>query len=54
MACLVWAAVDQFGLSWSDIGDLFLGTLLALGLVILAAALSVGLWIGLRRLLRRD
>ncbi len=54
MACLVWAAVDQFGLSWSEMLDLFLATLLALGVVIVAAALTVGVWIGLRRLLRRD
>ncbi len=54
MACLLWAAVDQFGLAWSDILDLFLVTLLVLGLVILGAAMSVGAWIGLRRLFRRD
>jgi peptidoglycan biosynthesis protein MviN/MurJ (putative lipid II flippase) len=54
MACLVWAAVDQFGVPWTDILDLLLATLLLLGMVIVSAALVVGLWVGLRRLVRRD
>ncbi len=54
MACLVWAAVDQFGVTWAEILDLFLATLLVLGLVIISAALAVGVWVGLRRLVRRD
>lgn len=54
MGCLVWAAVEQFGLSWFDIGDLLLATLLVVGLVIVSAAVAAALWIGLRRWLRRD
>lgn len=54
MGCLLWAAVDQFGLAWSDMLDLFLATLLVVGLIILSAAAAVGAWMGLRRLGRRD
>ena len=54
MACLLWAAVDQFGVPWTEILDLMLATLLLAGMIILLAALVVGLWVGLRRLLRRD
>lgn len=53
MAALVWAAVDQFGISWEEILQLFLGTLIVVGLVILVAGVFVGLWIGVRKLLRR-
>jgi len=50
MAALVWAAVDQFGITRQEIGELFLGVVLVVGLVIAAAALMVLLWVGLRRL----
>ena len=50
MAALIWAAVDQFGISWEEIGELFLGTVIAVALVIAAAAIVVALWLGLRRL----
>ena len=50
MAALVWAAVDQFGITREEIGQLFLGVVLGVALVIAAAALAVFLWIGLRRL----
>src|SRR5210317_220220 len=50
MAALVWAAVDQFGITREEIGELFLGVVVVVGLVIAAAALVVFLWIGLRRL----
>ena len=54
MACLLWAAVDQFGVPWTEILDLMLATLLLAGMIILFAALVVGLWVGLRRVFRRD
>ena len=54
MACLLWAAVDQFGVPWTEILDLMLATLLLAGMIILLAALVVGLWVGLRRVFRRD
>ena len=54
MAALVWAAVDQFGISWEEVLDLFLVTLLVIGIVILAAAVSVGAWVGLRKLFGND
>ncbi len=51
MAALVWTAVDQFGIPWDEIIDLFLATLMVIGLIILAAAVFVGLLMGLRKLL---
>lgn len=51
MAALVWVAVDQFGISRREISELFLGTVLVVGMVIAAAAVMALLWIGLRRLL---
>ena len=50
MAALVWAAVDQFGITREEIGELFLGVILVVGLVIVASALVVFLCVGLRRL----
>jgi hypothetical protein len=50
MAALVWVAVDQFGISQEQISKLFLGTLLVVLLVIVAAGLLVAVWMGLRRL----
>ena len=54
MATLLWAAIDQFGLSYEEMAELFLATLLAVGAVIVLAALVALLWIGLRRLLGDD
>ncbi len=54
MATLLWAAIDQFGLSWEEMAELFLATLLVVGAVIVLAALVALLWIGLRRLLGDD
>ena len=51
LAALVWVAVDQFGISRREISELFLGTVLVVGVVIVVAALMALLWIGLRRLL---
>ena len=54
MAALIWAAVDQFGISWDEMLDLFLATLAAIGIVILAAALFALIWIGVRKLFGGD
>ena len=54
LAALVWAAVDQFGISWEEMLDLFLVTLAAIGIVILAAALFALAWIGVRKLFGGD
>ncbi len=54
LATLVWAAVEQFGVSRQEIQELALGTVLAALLVIAAAAVAAGAWIGLRWLLGRD
>ncbi len=54
MGLLVWTAIDQFGIPWEEMLDLFLGTLVVLLLVIVTAALCVLLWQGLRKLLQKD
>ena len=54
MAALVWSAVDQFGIPWEDMLDLLWTTVAVTAAVILAAGLGAALWMGLRRLLRRD
>lgn len=41
LGALVWAAVDQFDIPVSEMVDLFLGSILAIGLVIVLAALFV-------------
>ena len=53
LATLVWAAVDQFGLSWQEMYELFLSILSVVGVVILVAALTAAAWIGLRHLASR-
>ena len=54
MAALLWAAVDQFGISWEEMLDLLLATLAVIGVVIIAAGLFVMAWIGLRKLFGGD
>ncbi len=54
MAALVWVAMDQFGISRREISELFMTTLVVVGLVISAAGIMVVLWMVLRKLLRRD
>ena len=54
MTALIWVAVDQFGISRQEITQLFLGTVLVALLVIAVAAVMTLLWVGLRRLLRRN
>jgi hypothetical protein len=53
MATLIWAAVDQFGISTEDMTTLFLGALLVTGIIVLCAGLFTVLWIVLRRLMQR-
>jgi hypothetical protein len=54
MAALVWAAMDQFGISRREMGELFLGTVVVVALIIGAAGLVAALWMGLRRLRSRS
>ena len=54
MATLVWAAMDQFGISRREMTDLFLGAVLAVTVVIAAAAVVAVAWVVLRRLLSRS
>jgi hypothetical protein len=54
MGVLIWAAMDQFGISRGEMTQLFVGTLVAAGVTIVLAGLMALLWVGLRKLLRRD
>ncbi|MEP4147971.1 MAG: hypothetical protein ABJL54_12165 [Halioglobus sp.] len=54
MAALVWSAVDQFGIPWEEMLKLLLVTVAVIALVIVLAAICVGLWVGLRKLLGKD
>ena len=54
MGALIWVAMDQFGISRGEIGELLMGTLLAVATVIVAAGVAVLLWIALRRLFFRS
>ena len=54
LGVLVWAAVAQFDVPVAEVRSLLLGTVIAVLLVIVAAGIFVALWIGLRRLLRRE
>jgi hypothetical protein len=53
MAALLWAAVDQFGMSRERVLELLMTTLLVVAVIIVIAALGAGLWILLRRLFGR-
>ncbi|MEH6636983.1 MAG: hypothetical protein V7700_15780 [Halioglobus sp.] len=54
MAALIWVAMDQFGISRQEMTELFLGTVVAALVIILCAGAITLLWVGLRKLLRRD
>jgi hypothetical protein len=54
MATLIWAAIDQFGISPREMLGLFGTTALAVGAIILAGAFIAGIWVGLRAIFRRD
>lgn len=53
LAALVWVAMEQFGISRREMGDLFLLSVLVVSVVIGVAALAVLLWKGLRKMSRR-
>ncbi|WP_133125983.1 hypothetical protein [Pseudohalioglobus lutimaris] len=50
MGVLIWSAIDQFGIAWEEMLELFLVTLSVIALVILAAGIAVGVCVALRRL----
>jgi len=54
MAALVWAAMDQFGISRQEMTGLFLGTVLVAVLVILCAGVIALLWVSLRKWVGRN
>lgn len=54
MAALVWMAVDQFDLAPRVLGEMFLTTLVVAAAVIICAGLAALLWVGLRKLTRRE
>ena len=53
LACLVWVATDQFGIPREDMAWLLVYTATGVLAVILLAAVAVGLWVGLLKLLKR-
>lgn len=53
MGVLVWVVTDQFDIDPRDMLRLFLGVLVASGLLMLAAAATALLWTLLRRVRRR-
>jgi len=53
MSSLIWAAIDQFGISPQVMLDLFIATAIGAGGIILAAAIVVALIVGVRKLSAR-
>ncbi len=54
MAVLLWGAVSQFDIPREQLVDSLVAMLLVLLAVITLAALSVALWVSVRRLLNRE
>ncbi len=54
MAALVWVAMDQFDIPREDMAELLLITVLVAVAIILCAAATVLLWVGLRKLRARQ
>ncbi len=52
MSSLIWAAIDQFGISPQVMLDLFLATAIGAGGIIVAAGIIVAVGIGLKQLAR--
>lgn len=52
MGVLVWVVVDQFDIDPREMLELFLGVLLASGMLMLAAAVTALLWTFLSKLMR--
>ena len=53
LGVMIWAAVDQFGISQREMAELFFSTLWIVAGTIVAAALFAGLWVGLRKWMHR-
>ncbi len=49
LGVLVWVALDQFDVAWSDALALIGGTLSVVAATIVIAALVAGLWIAVRK-----
>jgi hypothetical protein len=54
LASLVWVATDQFGIPPQDMAWLLLYVVVGLMVVIVIAGIAVALWLGVRKLVRRD
>ena len=54
LGVMIWAAIDQFGISREHMLNLFTTTLLIAGGVIVLAAAIAMLWVGVRKLVQRD
>ncbi len=54
MGTLVWAAVHQFAISWTEVRQLFFATVVGVVCVIVLAGAGAAVWAGIRRLARRD
>jgi hypothetical protein len=53
LGALVWVAVDQFDIPLEEMLDLLILTVSVVGIVIVAAGLTLGVFVGLRKLLGR-
>jgi hypothetical protein len=54
LASLVWVATDQFGIPPQDMAWLLLYVVAGLMVIIVIAGIAVALWLGVRKLVRRD
>lgn len=53
LGVLVWVMLDQFDVPRQDVQALIMGALSLVAITILVAALVAGLWVALRKWLRR-
>ena len=54
LASLVWVATDQFGIPPQEMGWLLVYALVGVLGIILIAGITVALWLGVRKLVKRD
>lgn len=54
LGVLIWVALDQFDVPRQEAARLLLGTLSVAASVIVLAALFAGIWIALRKWIRRE
>lgn len=54
MVLLIWTAVDQFGISWREMSNLFISIIIGVVALIALAGLFTAVWVGLRRVTRRS